>query len=293
MPCYAPLRGYYSRKRTPHGKRSVVFSVREGFVDRRVTVPCGRCIGCRLEYSRQWAMRCMHEASLHDENCFLTLTYSPEYLPENGSLRKADFQKFMKRLRARYDRDSIRYFHSGEYGSATNRPHYHALLFGFDFADKNYWTQRKGFPVFRSDVLEKLWPFGQSEIGSVTFESSAYVSRYILKKFKGSEDEVRKYYGRREPEYCTMSRRPGIGREWYEKYKDELHLHDSVIVGGREFKPARYYDAAFKDVSPREFAAIRGARKRARNEEEETDERLEARCKVAEARVKLFASEEL
>jgi len=62
-------------------------------------LPCGQCIGCRLERSRQWAIRCVHEASMHENNCFITLTYAPEYLPPDGGLIKSDFQKFIKRLR--------------------------------------------------------------------------------------------------------------------------------------------------------------------------------------------------
>ena len=98
MACYYPLHGYVARRCNESGKRSVVFDIHEGFADRRIDVPCGRCIGCRLEYSRQWAMRCVHEASLHEDNCFITLTYADDYLPPLASLRKTDFQKFMKRF---------------------------------------------------------------------------------------------------------------------------------------------------------------------------------------------------
>lgn len=76
MTCYSPLEGWYSKKRTLSGNRKVVFNLHEGLADRPVTIPCGQCIGCRLERSRQWAVRCVHEASLHTSNCFLTLTFS-------------------------------------------------------------------------------------------------------------------------------------------------------------------------------------------------------------------------
>ena len=296
MPCYAPLDGWRSRKRTTLGKRSIVFDARDGYSDLRVTVPCGRCIGCRLEYSRQWAMRCMHEASLHDENCFLTLTYSPESLPKNGSLDKRDFQLFMKRLRGRSGKP-IRFYHCGEYGEETLRPHYHALLFGFDFADKVLVSERKGYPIFRSNFLEETWRLGLTEIGSVSFESAAYCTRYLVKsQAVGKTREQRDaWYKDRclEPEYVTMSRRPGIGAAWWSKYKEEVMGNDSVIVGGREVKPARYYDGQFRQSNPKAFASVRRARERASRSEEETGSRLEVRAKVAEAKFNFFKRGEL
>ena len=127
--CTGPLDGWYSAQRNENGKRVVTFRWSEALHDRPVTVPCGRCGECRRDKKRQWAMRSMHEASLHDENSFITLTYDAKYLPENGSLRKTDFSGFMKRLRSRHCGRTIRFFASGEYGE-LGRPHYHSLLFG-------------------------------------------------------------------------------------------------------------------------------------------------------------------
>ena len=126
---------------------------------------------------------------MHEENCFLTLTYDEAHLPVGGSLDRRAFPLFMKRLRKRLKGERVRYFHAGEYGADLGRPHYHSCLFGFDFSDKVYWTSRGGFPVWRSSTLEALWPFGFSEIGSVTFESAAYVARYITKKMLGAGAE--------------------------------------------------------------------------------------------------------
>mgnify|MGYP000188139432 FL=1 len=222
MPCFHPLQGYRARQRSASGKRGIVFNKRDGWADLPVTLPCGQCIGCRLERSRQWAIRCVHEASLHNENSFITLTYANEHLPAWNSLDKTTFPKFMKRLRKSLQDKRVRYFHCGEYGDHTGRPHYHALLFGHDFPDKTHWAIRNGNPTWRSQELERLWPFGHSEIGTVTFESAAYCARYITKKVTGHA--AREHYemvdkhtgelGRREPEYTTMSRRPGIGKGW-------------------------------------------------------------------------------
>lgn len=250
-----------------------------------VTVPCGQCVGCRLEYSRQWAMRCMHEASLHDENCMITQTYSDEFLPEKGSLDKSAFQKFMKRLRKEYDGKRIRYYHAGEYGDRFGRPHYHTLLFGHDFADKTHWVNRRGFPVYRSATLERLWPFGFSEIGSVTFESAAYVARYIMKKMNVTP-QMYELDGI-APEYCTMSRDGGIGKEWYERYKDEVYSADSVIMRGREMKPPRFYDGLYEIDQPDRMVSVKGRRKRSVNEDDCTPERLDAKKACLEARVAL------
>ena len=289
MSCFAPLKGYRSIERTDAGKRSLVFSRREGYSDLPVEVPCGQCIGCRKEKSRQWAIRCMHEAELHDENCFITLTYNDDSLPPLGSLRKRDFQLFMKRLRKSVAPRKVRFFHSGEYGESTCRPHYHAILFGFDFRDKYHWSDRNGYEVFRSPFLERIWPHGNSEIGSVTFDSAAYVAKYCVKKLTGPEADA--YYVRLdyetgelvpvEPEYATMSRRPGIGAGWYERYGEETHRLDSVVFEGKEMRPPKYYDGLADNVRPEVMRKNRLRRQAEINEEEQSPERLTAREDVA------------
>ncbi len=279
MPCFTPLRGF----RDPSG--GFVFA-RHKSIGLVMSVPCGRCIGCRLERSRQWAVRCMHEASLHEDNCFVTLTYANEHLPVNGSLEVSHFQKFMKRLRRRYDSTRIRFFHCGEYGEGLGRPHYHALLFGFDFPDKAPWTDRNDSPVWRSSSLESLWPMGISEIGSVSFESAAYVARYITKKITG--EAAKAHYRGKAPEYATMSRRPGIGRGWITKFQEDVYPSDEVIVRGRATKPPRYYDSYFESVNPDAAEAVRLQRRRDRSREDETPDRLRVREVCAEARVSLL-----
>ena len=192
MPCYHPLKGYKSKERNKSGKRSIVFNIKEGLYDQHVTVPCGQCIGCRLERSRQWAIRCSHEAQMHEKNCFITLTFSDEHLPEDRSVDVRHFQLFMKRLRKRYG-DGIRFFHCGEYGDHFGRPHYHACIFNHDFEDKKIWKQSgSGEIIYRSASLEELWPYGYSSVGEVTFESAAYVARYITKKVTG--DPAQEHY---------------------------------------------------------------------------------------------------
>lgn len=287
MTCYHPLTGWRSNKgRDPNtGRWPVVFKQVNGFYDLPVTVPCGQCIGCRLERSRQWAIRCVHEASLYEDNCFITLTYSDENLPANGSLDKTHMTKFLKRLRKKYGK-GIRYFQCGEYGEKMLRPHHHAIIFNFDFPDKVYLKSKGGYPLYISESLAKLWPYGYHLIGGVTFESAAYVARYILKKWKG--DKKDEHYGELEPEYTTMSRRPGIAREWFETYKKDVYPNDSVIIrGDLSARPPKYYDALFDLEDPELFARIKERRKnKAKNNPNNEFERLEVREKVQKAKLK-------
>ncbi len=298
MPCFNPLEGF----RSPSG--GLVFS-RQQSIGLKMTVPCGQCTGCRVERSRQWAVRCMHEASLHVDNCFVTLTYSDDNLPEYGSLVKSDFQKFVKRMRKRY---AFRYFHCGEYGEVTKRPHYHALLFGFDFPDKVPWRKSKGYDIWRSPILEELWSHGNCEIGSATFESAAYVARYCVKTLqnlrfrRGDPDDyleaLDREYSRLDPgtgelvlvapEYVTMSRRPGIGNGWFEKFGAEVYPSDEVIVRGKSSKPPRFYDKLFAAASPEEMQVVQRARNDARDRGDETSARLQVREVCAEARLSLY-----
>ena len=256
LACFNPLVAYRGKIPNPKsGKLPMVFSPRDSCdPDTEVKLPCGRCIGCRLERSRQWAIRCVHEASLYERNCFITLTFAPEHLPKSGSLNKRDFQLFMKRLRKRFG-SGVRYFHCGEYGEKMGRPHYHACLFNFDFDDREHWSTRDGIRLFTSKALQELWPFGFSTIGDVTFESAAYVARYVTKKITGPSAED--HYGGKLPEYITMSRRPGIGRPWMDKFSSDVYPHDRVVLRGREMRPPKFYDAIFELANPEGMEEIK------------------------------------
>lgn len=301
MACFYPLKGYRSRARNPSGTRSIVFNPLDGLVDLPVTVPCGQCVGCRLERSRVWAVRCMHEASLYQNNSFITLTYSDNNIPYGNTLVKSDFQKFMKKLRFHHG-DGIRFFHCGEYGEKTFRPHYHALLFNFDFKDRVPWKQNSnGDMVFLSRELENLWGYGLTTVGDVTFQSAAYVARYIMKKVTGHladphyqfVDGVTGEITQRQPEYVTMSRRPGIGTEWYRKFKMDVFPHDRVIMNGSKFRPPRFYDGLYEIDHPQKFQRLKGRRKRnaAKHAENNTPERLLVREEVQLARTKRLKRE--
>lgn len=303
MACYHPVQCWRSKDVNPSGKRSLVFNVRQAQQpDDPLAVPCGQCIGCRLKYSANWALRCHHEASLWEDNCFLTLTFDDKHLPPDGSISVKDCQDFMKRLRrqAQYHlgRSDIRMAYCGEYGEKTGRPHYHFLIFNFDFPDKYEWSKRNGFMTYRSPMLERVWPFGNSEIGSVTFESAAYVARYITKKFKGKDaaDHYLKYdletgeiTGSYTPEFFRTSRRPGIAKRWIEKFPRDVYPKDFVTVDGREIRPPKYYDSQFEIVDPWMMDDVKEKRmlamKKAHVHAENTYERRRVREKVKLAEI--------
>lgn len=288
MPCFHPVKGWKSS-----GGR-LVFS-RGQSAGVALTVPCGQCIGCRLERSRQWAVRMMHESSMHRANCFVTLTYAPEFLPPYGSLVKSDFQCFMKRLRKAISPTRVRFFHAGEYGEALGRPHYHACLFGFDFPDRVPFTVRGEYPVCRSPLLERLWPVGLCEVGTLTFESAAYVARYVTKKVTGRAAED--HYAvcdpetgemvQLQPEYATMSRRPGIGAEWLSRFQKEVYPSDEVVVRGRAMKPPRAYDVRVGTTDPELVAQVKRERSLKRDYVNGTERRLGVREEVTTARMRV------
>lgn len=183
---------------------------------------------------------------MYEENCFVTLTYSPEHIPEGGSLDPRRFVLFMKRLRKRYG-EGIRFFHCGEYGEQLARPHHHALLFNHDFGDRVPFSRRGGVQVDTSLELEALWPYGFSTVGDATFESAAYVARYCCKKITGAR--AAEHYSGRQPEYSTMSRRPGLGRTWLDRYKSDLFPQDKLVLeGGKVMRPPRYFTEAMARV---------------------------------------------
>lgn len=269
MVCYHPLQAEF--KTLPSGKKelkfgsalanaaSLAFSAGSDVSDltRVLAVPCGKCIGCRLEKSRQWAMRCMHEASLHADNCFLTLTYDDVHLPADGSLVKRDLQLFLKRLRYRYADKRIRYYGCGEYGEQLSRPHYHLCVFGFVFSDC-YLFKRGAHALYVSDALTDLWGKGHCTVGDLTFDSAAYVARYCTKKVNGPLADD--HYKGRQPEFSVMSLRPGIGADWYRKFKSDCFPSDWLVVNGHKCKPPRYYERLLERENPALLASLREAR---------------------------------
>lgn len=294
MPCYSPLEAWRSSKQDPEtGSRPLVFSVSQGDPELPVTVPCGRCIGCRLEYSRQWAVRIMNEAQLHDENCFVTLTYSEDCLPYPPSLKVREFQLFAKRLRKEIG--PFRYFHCGEYGDDNNRPHYYACIFGYSFPDRVLFSRKNGNNLFTSDTLDRCWSRGFASVGDLSFESAAYVARYVTKKVTGDQAAEAYEYVDSEtgetfdlkPPYCSMSRRPGIGREWFDLYRSDVYPSDFLVMRGVKQKPPKAYDRFLREEDERASASVKRERiKRGKDHRaDQTSSRLKTREKVKMAQI--------
>lgn len=310
MPCYKPLEGWQSQEVASTGGRQVKFTAKEGYLDKRVTVACGRCIGCRLDHSRMWALRCYHEAMMHPKNSFVTLNYKDEekvYLgmqkgvsknPKSkhynkerdyvlSTIVKEDLQKFLKDLR--YQKGPFKYYACGEYGEfgPGHHPHFHILLFGVDFKYSGQlpYTQG-GSTLYLSGELEELWPRGFHSIGECNVKTAGYTARYCTKKISGPDQTshytvVDRFTGRRypvTPEKAYMSRNPGIGARWLQKYWKDTRK-DHLKVNGKTYSIPRYYRSFLDEVDPRTAERNKRRRKIERNkrEKDSTIDRLAQR----------------
>lgn len=218
-----------------------------------LTVPCGQCTACRLNYSAMWALRCVLESQEHKDNVFLTLTYDEEHLPENKSVSKREMQNFMKRFRKSVSPAKVRFYLSGEYGSQKNRPHYHLLIFGigvnhpvfenlhWDMKYQGFWCTCK---VWKDENGKSL---GHCFIGSVSIASAQYVAKYVMKKRRGKGSK--KYYQDLgvDPEFCLSSRRPGIGMNYLKKMSKQLMNLEYISVEGKRFPLPRYFIQKLKE----------------------------------------------
>lgn len=292
MPCFHPLTAY----RAPPGldiARShggISFDARYAGLPgvEELKIPCNQCIGCRLERSRQWAIRICHEKQFHNESCFITLTYDNEHIPENESLCQEHMTLFLKRLRKKLEPLKIRYFYCGEYGSKTQRPHYHLCLFGYSFqSDRKVYKCTSTGILYISKTLQDLWSYGYAPFGDLTFESAAYTARYILKKVTG--DPAAEHYGLKKPEFICMSRRPGIGADWFEKYSKDVYPKDFITIKqGIKCRPPRYYDKLYKEDHCEELYEIKQRRKENAERVADLPERLSQREVVTRLRTSTF-----
>lgn len=308
MPCYHPLRAWRARKPGKNGRYPVVFNFDESCAQ-EVELPCGQCIGCRTDKAKEWALRCVHESQMYENNCFLTLTYADCHYPP--TLIPHHFTTFVKRLRKKYVgknpfhyethpeerkawqlKNGIRYFMCGEYGEQFSRPHYHALLFGYRPHDLEDFA--KDWSI--SPSLEKIWGHGFVSVGDVTYDSAMYVASYVTKKITG--DLAYDHYWWYDPytdqeypverEYGRMSRNPGIGKGWLEKYGRDVYPEGYVVHNGNKYKPPRFYDDNWSSDYPDEIADIKAQRRRNIDLLEETDERRYTRERVHKAKVSFF-----
>lgn len=258
-------------------------------------LPCGRCIGCKLDKAKTWALRCMHEAKFHTESCWLTLTYDEQHLPqENGysKLVRSDLQKFIKRLRKAGCK--FKYFGCGEYGDRTGRCHFHIILFGYRPTDLEvYKRSKEGFIMYNSAFLQKKWKNGFVVVADVSFDTAGYTARYSMKKqFKtkivNPNEEVYK------PFLC-MSTRPAIGKDWYNSFKDDVFPNDKIVFyrNGDPVitRPPRYYEKLLESENPALFAEIKS--KRQENIKQNSYDRMYSAEKIKEHKMSRFHSRDV
>lgn len=297
MPCFYPI-AVYSFK-GENGKQVINFNIPRGKTA-NLMLPCNKCFGCRLEYSRQWAVRCMHEAKYHDDNCFLTLTYDDENLPYGGTLVKRDLQLFNKRLRKKVGR--YRFYAGGEYGDLGERPHYHMCMFGYRPND-SIQLSKKG--LFTSPLVSQVWGKGFVSFGDLTFESAAYVARYCLKKIGATnkedwqrlDDETGEIF-QLEPPFPLMSRgtgreadkdtvwHRGIGSHFAQSYTSDIYPSDNIIGSGRVLgKPPRYYDKILEQTNEQLYEKVKESRKQKLNDID-VEEQMDMRMRAKEACIK-------
>lgn len=326
MGCTHLLAGYHDiGQRTDNGKRLIkilkntqyqdIMDEQRVFGRTFIPIPCGNCKGCRLARAREWALRCMHEAELYDQNYFITLTFNDEHLNSKSELDKSDFQNFMKRLRKKFvptmpkeiksqGKDSIdyirwehehqiRFYHCGEYGDRFNRPHHHACIFNLKLDDlvplkRGLWT---------SETIKKIWShpktgksLGYHSIGEVNYDTAAYVARYITKKINGKL--APDHYQGRQPEYTTMSRRPGIGGKWYKINGWHIHEKDQVAFkkNGRVnvVKPPKYYDRLLERVDAGRYEEIKEERREYRLKNPSTEVQRGIKSDILDRRFKNY-----
>lgn len=293
MPCFHPWR---MPRKDPHGR------VYSDLPD--VTVACRQCIGCRIDHAQEWGLRCTHEAKMHECSSFLTLTFSDEQYPASGSVDIRDMQLFQKRLRFERDGERLRFFSCGEY-SPRWRAHYHVLAFGLELRDRKFFSRSKtGYNVYTSAELSELWPFGYAYASDLNYETCAYVARYSMKKVNGKR--AAEHYWRPHPvtgelvnlrpEFITMSRRPGIGDEWFNRFASDAFPSDFLVLNGSKVPVPDFYlrrlaerEDADKLLTPalrvRLARLVRGRAMAADN----TPERLAVREECAERRLSLLA----
>jgi len=297
MPCFHPIQAWKTEDGIKFYNPYKDNRNHKGF-----KIPCRQCTGCRSEYSRQWAMRILHESSLHSNNIFITLTYDNEHLPEYGTLVKKHFQDFMKRLRKKYSKKKIRYYQCGEYGENFGRPHYHAIIFNHFFPDMEK-VRGKHKDLYTSEILKKIWGKGHVSIGTVNFETAAYVANYVQKKINGKNKQ--EHYElvdydtgeivERQQEYATMSRRPGIAGDWLAKYQDDVYPSDFITINGKKMKPPKAYDRQYELLYPEIMADIKKDRRKMMDDMSHlfTKEALAYREKAHKARMAIYKRNKL
>lgn len=280
-------------------------------------IPCGQCLSCRIQKSREWANRLMLELQYHESAYFLTLTYNNEHgrpatdaygeVQDWLTLKKKDYQDFMKRLR-KATGQKLRFYACGEYGTETFRPHYHAIIFGLTLDDLVFYKKSElGFSYYTSEFLNRVWSekvayfengekkyryenLGYVIVGEVNWETCAYTARYVSKKITGEKSKFYEEFGLEAP-FSLMSRKPGIAAQYFEEHKEEIYEKEYINIstpkGGRKFRPPRYYDKKIMDGDDFD------AKVRLENDKEHRAQMADAAQKIKLSKTSLTFDEQL
>lgn len=333
MPCHYPLQGHFVQivtKAGALGRKFIPLKHRMDLFKKGLPMPpsdeyneygsnpCGRCMDCRLDRSRETGLRALHESRLYEDNCFITLTFSQPMLERYGILTDGGYSldrdlvtRFIKKVRQKfdngfefddrftkskfYDARKIRVFGCGEYGEELGRPHYHLCLFNCNFPDRVKWKKINGFWHYTSSILSSLWSIdgvslGQASVADFSFETAAYCARYSLKKINGPK--AADHYKGRLPEFLIFpTRGGGIGKPWFELYgKSDVVPTDTCLINGAVCKPPRYYDKLREREDPEGFARAKELRavKAAEGSEDNVWARLKVKEKCMNARIRLL-----
>lgn len=310
MPCYFPIPAWfpnhsddYLRKYSRDDRDNrLIFSYKSGRCKSPIPdlkVACGSCLGCRLARSAEWAVRLQHEyavSSFDTEPFFLTLTYDQAHLPSDGSLHYDHVQLFMKNLRDAYPKATLRYYVAGEYGEKFRRPHWHMILYGLPYGEKGRQVRGGTFRLFDHPRIAEIWDRGYISVGGVSFESCAYVARYVTKKVTG--DMAQKHYTvydpvtgevlqELRPEFSKQSLKPAIGLSWLERHWRDVYPNDYVLLNGHKWPVPRYYDKMLLKnmwLPESEIDAIFARRVERGLERSRTDDQLNAAFQTAQRR---------
>lgn len=307
MPCYHPMIRYENLNKPIKAKDGHTYyqasiyqtsiedlpnaleKLKSNSIYKTQVIPCGKCIGCRLEYSREWANRGYLESKEWKQNWFCTITYDEEHLiiPEEfesengityinegdwkGTLVPKDLTQFIKNVRQimkrEYNQNNIRFMAAGEYGEKGDRPHYHIIFFNLNLPVEDLFEPRisNNNVYYRSKIIERAWKKGISNISEANWNTIAYTARYITKKINGTGSEESYAEKGQLKEFFRVSRMPGIGEAYFRKHYKEIYEKDEIIIKNKEgtiaTKPPKYYDYLYEQIDPKGFEAIKQKRR--------------------------------
>ncbi len=266
MSCTQPITVWQALD--PERDQQITFKPQHSYAEREFKIPCGsKCDGCLISRSMQRAVQIYCELVITDTpSYFITLTFNDENMPPNYSLDKSLITKAIKLMRKKISK--FRFFQIQEYGGSTQRPHGHMVVFGLDIPDLELYRE-KPYLTYTSQILSECWPHGHVELNLLTIQTCIYIAQHdaakILKpipyhELKILESETGEFFTDREPESKSSSNRPGIGHDYYQKYKSEIYTTDSIVIDAMQFPVPKYFDTLLKREDPKLYEQIKQSR---------------------------------